>query len=152
MSDDLFCERESQNSWKCIFWYFRRFVLQAGDQILWKCRFEISDVLFCAQESETSWKSLLWDFRRFVLRTGVQEFLTVHLLRLPTFCSAHRSPRILESPFLRFPTFCLAHRSPITESLFSEISVFLFCAQESQKSWKFVFWYFQRFVLPMGVP
>ena len=41
--------------------------------------FEISDVLFCAQESK--------------------KFLKVQFLRFPTPCSAHRSPRIPESPF-----------------------------------------------------
>ena len=41
------------------------------------------------------------DCRRFVLRTGVSEFLKVYFSRLPTSCSAHRSPRIPERPFLR---------------------------------------------------
>ena len=34
-----------------------------------------------------------------VLCAGVPEFLKVHFLRFPTSCSAHRSPRIPESPF-----------------------------------------------------
>ena len=55
--------------------------------------------------------------------------------------------------FLRFTTFCSAHRSPIIlESSLFEISDVLFCAQESQNSWKFIFWDFWRFVLRTEVP
>ena len=115
--------------------------------------FEISDVLFCEPESQKFRKCTCWYSRRFVLRIGVSQFLKVHLLRCPRFCSADRSPRILESALfwdfrrvvlrtgvpeilkvhcLRFPTFC--------------------SAQESQNSWKSMLWDFWRFVLRTGVP
>ena len=42
-------------------------------------------------------KVLDLDFRRCALRTGVPEFLKVYVLRFPTFCSVHRSPRLPES-------------------------------------------------------
>ena len=55
--------------------------------------------------------------------------------------------------FLRFTTFCSAHRSPIIlESSLFEIYDILFCVQESQNSWKFSFWNLWRSVLRPGVP
>ena len=154
ISDVLFCAQESQNSRKCNCWYFRLVVLRTGVPEFLKVHFlifptscsahrslriaentfvEISDVLFCGQESHNSRKCIFWDFRRLVLRTGVPEFPKVQLLIFPTRCSSHRSPRIPESTFFN-------------------ISDVLFCAQESQNSWKYICWDFRRLVLRTGVP
>ena len=38
----------------------------------------------------------------------------VDILRFPTFCSAHRSPRISENACLKYPTLCLAHKKTTT--------------------------------------
>ena len=64
---------------------------------------------------------------------GTTITLTIHLLTFPTFCSAHRSPRIPDSAFF-------------------DISDVLFCAQESQISWNCIVWDFRRLVLRTGVP
>ena len=98
--DLLFCAQESQNSGKCIFRDFRRFVQRTGIPPFLEVHFlrfrtscsahrspiipesaifEISDVLFCAQESHNSWKCMF--------------------SRCSTSCSAQRSPIIPESAF-----------------------------------------------------
>ena len=132
ISDVLFCAQESQNSRTRMFFRFRTYCsAHRSTKIHESPFFEMSDVLFCAQDSH---------FRRFVLRTGVPEFLKVHFLRFPTFCSAHRSPR--KSILLRFPTCCSAHRSPRIprKYVFLFIKQICFCLD------------FRRVVLRTGVP